>query len=300
MTLLRHADLLRPFLAVARHGNLSAAARELAITQPALTKNVHKLEERLGTTLFERGVRGMKLTRSGAALYDHALQIEVHCRVAESNIDDSASGLSGRIRVGAGPYWGMVLPAAIARLQEQFPRLDVTLDVGVNEITLPKLFAGDLDLVMCRLPEAGTTPPGIERRAFLDIHLRVAAAKRHPLHAKRRITGSDLVRYPWVLYHHDRDVMHRLAAVLKESGLPPPVIRVETTSLLSMLQLLRAGPYLACIPEAYLRAAAAPDIAPLRFTSKIWSFESGALFHESLRDFTPIKLLMEALARDVR
>src|SRR5215472_5730771 len=179
MALLRHADLLRPFLAVARHGNLSAAARELAVSQPALTKSVRKLEQQVGVPLFERRARGMALTRSGAALYDHARQIDVPCRIAEDAIDATASGQAGRIRIGAGTYWGMIVPRAIARLQEQLPRLEVDLEISVNSILLPKLFAGDLDLVMCRLPDPGTVPAGIERRAFLDLDLRIVASKRH-------------------------------------------------------------------------------------------------------------------------
>src|SRR5205814_601335 len=68
MALLRNADLLRSFLAVARTGNLSAAARELSVSQPALTKSVRKLEQQVGVTLFDRRARGMALTPSGTAL----------------------------------------------------------------------------------------------------------------------------------------------------------------------------------------------------------------------------------------
>jgi DNA-binding transcriptional LysR family regulator len=301
MALLRHAGLLRPFLAVARHGNLSAAARELAVSQPALTKSVRKLEQQFGVPLFERRARGMALTPRGAALYDHARQIEAQCRVADDAIDAMASGQAGRVRIGAGPYWGnTAVPRAIARLQQQLPRLDVELEVGVNSVILPKLFAGDLDFVMCALPDGGALPAGIERRDFLEIRLRIVAATQHPLHARRRVTAADLARYPWVLYQHDRDVMNQLAAVVQRGGAPAPAIRVETTSLLAVLQLLRSGPYLACVADALLRALPEPDIAELRFARDIWSFPSGALFHASLREFTPIRLLIDALTDEVK
>jgi DNA-binding transcriptional LysR family regulator len=299
MDLLRHAGLLRPFLAVARHGNLSAAARELAVSQPALTKSVRKLEQQFGVPLFERRARGMLLTRSGEALYDHARTIEVQCRVADDAIVAHATGQAGRIRIGAGPYWGnTVVPRAVAALQELLPRLEVGLEVGVNSVILPKLFAGDLDFVMSALPDVGTLPPGIERRDFFEIHLRVVAGKDHPLHKRRRVTAADLARYPWVLYQHDGDVMHRLAQVVQRGGATAPEIRVETTSLLAVLQLLRAGPYLACMADAFLRDMPAPDIAELRFAREIWSFPSGALFHASLRGLGPIGTLIEVLAHE--
>src|SRR5690349_17457770 len=105
MALLRNAGLLRSFLAVARSGNLSAAARELAVSQPALTKSVRKLEQQVGVPLFERRARGMALTASGATLLTHARAIEAQCRVADGELDALARGQTGRIRVGAGPYW---------------------------------------------------------------------------------------------------------------------------------------------------------------------------------------------------
>src|SRR5512135_2528956 len=114
MALLRSIALLRPFLAVARSGNLSAAARELAVSQPALTKSVRKLEQQVGVPLFDRRARGMALTASGAALLSHARTIEAQCRVADGELEALVHGQAGRIRVGAGPYWGnTVVPRAI-------------------------------------------------------------------------------------------------------------------------------------------------------------------------------------------
>jgi DNA-binding transcriptional LysR family regulator len=300
MALLRSAGLLRPFLAVARAGTLSAAARELAVSQPALTKSVRKLEQQCGVPLFDRRARGMALTPSGEALLAHARLIEAQCRVADGEIEGLIRGQAGRIRVGAGPYWGnTVVPRAVARLQEQLPRLDVGLDVGVNSVILPKLFAGELDLVVGALPEIGALPPGIERRDFFRIHLRVVAGRHHPLHARARVTAADLARYPWVLYQNDRDVMDRLAELLQRGGAPKPHIRVETTSLLAVMQLLRTGPYLACVADALLRAAPEPDIGVLPYARNVWSFPSGALFHASVRDFAPIRTLLDLLSREV-
>jgi DNA-binding transcriptional LysR family regulator len=299
MALLRSAGLLRSFLAVARTGNLSAAARELAVSQPALTKTVRKLEQQCGVALFDRRARGMTLTASGAALLAHARQIEAQCRVADGELDALARGKAGRIRVGAGPYWGnTVVPRAIARLHERLPLLEVGLDVGVNSVILPRLFAGELDLVVGALPDIGALPPGIERRDFFRIRLRVVAGKHHPLHLRPRVSAAELAQYPWVLYQHDRDVMDRLAETLQRGGAPKPLIRVETTSLLAVMQLLRSGPYLACMADALLRAAPEPDIAIVPYPRGVWSFPSGALFHGAVRDFAPIRMLLDILSRE--
>jgi len=299
MALLRSAGLLRPFLAVARAGTLSAAARELAVSQPALTKSVRKLEQQVGVPLFDRRARGMALTASGAALLAHARMIEAQCRVADGELEALARGQAGRIRLGAGPYWGnTVVPRAIARLHERLPGLDVGLEVAVNTVIQPKLYAGELDVIVGALPESAGLPAGIERRDICRINLRVVAGRDHPLQRRKRVTVADLGRYPWVVYQHDRDVMDNLAGLLRRGGAAPPEIRVETTSVTAVMQLLRSGPYLACLADAFLRAAPEPGIAVLRYPHEIWSFPSGALFHTAVRDFAPIRLLIDLIAKE--
>jgi DNA-binding transcriptional LysR family regulator len=299
MSLLRNAGLLRPFLAVARAGTISAAARELAVSQPAVTKSVRKLEEQLGVPLFDRRARGMALTASGAALLGHARTIEAQCRVADGELDALSRGLVGRIRLGAGPYWGnTVVPRAIARLHERMPELDVELEVGVNSVIQPRLYAGELDLIVGALPEGLVMPTGIARRDIYRINLRVVAGRHHPLQRKARVTVIDLARYPWVVYQHDRDVMDKLSALVQQSGMKPPEIRVETTSVTAVIQLLKNGPYLACLADAYLRAAPEPGIRILRYPREIWSFPSGVLYHAAVGTFTPIRLLIDLIARE--
>jgi DNA-binding transcriptional LysR family regulator len=299
MALLRSAGLLRPFLAVARIGNLSAAARELSVSQPALTKSVRKLEQQVGVPLFDRRARGMSLTPSGIALLAHARLVEAQCRVADGELDALARGQAGRIHVGAGPYWGnTVVPRAIARLHERMPQLDVGLDVGVNAVIQPRLFAGELDLIVGGLPDAGTLPAGIEQVDFYTIRTRVVAGRHHPLQRRSRVSVADLARYPWVFYQHDRDVMTKLSALFQRSGVGAPEIRVETTSLHAVMQLLRSGPYLACIADAFLRAAPDPAIVILPYPRAIWTFPAGVQIHGALREFAPIRALLELIAQE--
>ena len=296
MALLRSIALLRPFLAVARSGNLSAAARELAVSQPALTKSVRKLEQQFGVALFDRRARGMTLTATGAALLAHARLIEAQCRFADAEIEELAHGEAGMIRMGAGPYWGPTLvPIAVARLQARFPRLRVDLEVGVNTITLPKLFAGELDLVMSALPDAAALATGIAMEDFGEFHLRVVAGRQHPLHRKRRVAAIDLARYSWVLYQHDADTLRKLTRVMRAGGAAAPNVAVVTTSLHAVMQFLKSGPYLACLADAYLRAMPEPGIGIVPFRREIWSFPSGALYHASMGNFAPISTLLGAL-----
>jgi DNA-binding transcriptional LysR family regulator len=295
MPLLRNASLLRAFLAVAREGNLSAAARSLSVSQPALTKSIRKLEQQFGVPLFDRRARGMTLTRGGAALLAHAKLIEAQCGFADAEIEMLAHGEGGRIRLGAGTYWGVtVVPRAVATLQARLPRLRVDLEVGVNSVILPKLFAGDLDFVMSALPERSDLPPGIETRSFGELHLRIVAGRDHPLVRRRAVSIDDIARHPFAIYQHDRDVLARLGALNAGRGVMP-AISVETTSLHALVQLLKSGPYVACLPDGFLRAMPDPGLAVVPFRRDIWSFDSGALFPAALREAPPIVALLELL-----
>lgn len=106
MDLLRNIGLLRSFLAVAREGNVTAAAEKMGLSQPALTRNIRRLEEECGITLFDRHTRGVTLTVYGQTLLRYAQMIDTECRFASSELEAMRSGHRGHLRIGGGPFWG--------------------------------------------------------------------------------------------------------------------------------------------------------------------------------------------------
>jgi DNA-binding transcriptional LysR family regulator len=98
-----------------------------------------------------------------------------------------------------------------------------------------------------------------------------------------------------VLYQHDKDTLDKLTVVMRAGGAQPPNVVVVTTSLHAVMQFLKSGPYLACLADAYLRAMPEPGVAVIPFRREIWSFPSGALYHDSVRNFAPISTLVAAL-----
>jgi DNA-binding transcriptional LysR family regulator len=300
MGLLQQGALLRHFLAVANERSVSAAARALAISQPALTRSIRRLEADYGVALFERLPRGMALTPFGEVLLRHAQRIATEIQFAEAEMDAFREGHAGRLRVGAGPFWGAtIVPVGIARMQQRFPKLAVHLDVGVNAVILPKLFDGELDLVFGAIPEADALPPFILRREFLANDIRIVAGTSHPLLQRPRITARDLAPYPWVIYQQDRDVIVRLLAAMQTAGAAPPAIRVESTSMSALIRLLKAGPYLACVSEALINAQPDVGIRVLPLALEIWRFSTGMLLHRSLEHHAPARALGDCVYAEV-
>jgi len=123
---------LRLFLTTLEHGNITAAASALGITQPALSKQLARLEEVFGVPLLERLPRGVKTSAQGKILRDHAKSIEASYRSAVRHLGSPGGAEAGEIAVGAGYFWlHGFLPRAVANLVAEQPeaRIRIVADV---------------------------------------------------------------------------------------------------------------------------------------------------------------------------
>jgi DNA-binding transcriptional LysR family regulator len=110
---------LLTFRAVARAGSFSAAARELALTQPAVSQQVAALERELGARLLRRGPGGLSLTEAGALALEHAEALAERLALADAQLGELRDA-GGPLRVGAFPSaLATLVPAAIARVVPQ-------------------------------------------------------------------------------------------------------------------------------------------------------------------------------------
>lgn len=142
----RRLQMLR---AVAREGSLSAAARALGYTQPAVSHHIARLEEEVGTALLTRIGRGVRLTDAGSALVDHADVVFSRLDAAEEDVAAIAGLRAGRVRLAAFPSAGAtVLAGALARLREAHPGVVVSFVEAEPEDALPLLRGGDIDLAL--------------------------------------------------------------------------------------------------------------------------------------------------------
>jgi molybdate transport repressor ModE-like protein len=177
--------------AVARHGSLSAAGRELGYSQPAVSHHIARLEDELGTALVTRIGRGTVLTDAGRALAAHADIVLRDVMAAEEDVAAIAGLHAGRVRLAAFPSAGaMLAPPVLAELTREHPGVKATFLEAEPEEALPLLRSGDLDVVIgFRYPEAaGQDGDDFEYLPLL----------RDPLHvvlpAGHRLAGADAVR----------------------------------------------------------------------------------------------------------
>ena len=215
------------FLAIAERLNMSQAAEAMNITQPGLSKSMHRLQRELGTKLYDRRGRGIELTEAGRALQRHGKVIEGQLADAHTELTGIASGILGHVRIGAGPSWlSRYLPESIANIIKLHPKLRFTVKAGFADGLVGQLRRGELDVVIGALPENRTDPDLRFVRLTAD-STHVIGRLNHPLLAKQKRVLSDYTSYGWVLPARQEAMQQRLLRVFKVAGQNEPVTVVE-------------------------------------------------------------------------
>lgn len=146
-------DQLRALCSVLELGTISAAARQLNLTQPAVSQQIRELELRVGVPLLERLGRRIQPTPAGSELADRAHRIEAEVDAALNAMRRYQEGYLGRVRIGAAAtVTAYLLPHAVRRLRREHPGLDLSIWVGVTADIVDRVIANRLDIGLVSLP----------------------------------------------------------------------------------------------------------------------------------------------------
>ena len=255
---------IRSFCAVARAGSFTRAAEELGIAQPSLSQQIRTLEKKIGTPLFERMGRSVRLTAFGEALREPALSILQQIAMAENSLANLREGVRGRLRVGVIPT---ILPYLIApRIGEflkGFPDVDLKLVEDATPRLVEQLQSGDLDIAVTALPVKN---PDIICSELFREPLFLAVAEDHPLARKSTADLGDLANEPLLLLkegHCLRDSV--LMACTRAKAELRSIF--ETDQLESIFQLIKSGFGVTLVPEMASSHAAGCALVPLQGTN---------------------------------
>ena len=145
-------ELYRIFYTVANHGNITAAAKELNISQPAISKSIKNLEEQLGGTLFIRTKRGVILTSEGKEFYNYIKKAIEYITSAENKFTDLINLETGCIRIGISTTLTkeFLLPY-LEKFHKLYPNIDIMINTNISSELLTKLRNGLIDIVILNL-----------------------------------------------------------------------------------------------------------------------------------------------------
>jgi DNA-binding transcriptional LysR family regulator len=225
----RHLDV---FLAVAKAGSMQRAAREVNVTQPAISKMIAELEVTFGASLFERSKRGVVPTECGRALVARAQLVLNDLESARDEIAAIARGVVGRVRVGVLPVAeARLLSGTLLALRKSAPGLAVQVEDGTRDVMLNALRRGEIDCVIGRLDaDTGAGDRDLIIEKLLQLPVAIVASPSHPLARRRRLTWPELVGYPWILPQPGAPIRAAIDREFTAIGLTPPQPVIETTS----------------------------------------------------------------------
>jgi len=224
------------FETIAEIGHLGRAAERLGRTQPALTKCIRRLEDSIGSEVFSRTGRGLKLTAVGEVLLAQAKRLRSAIDEGLREVTDFAEGAAGRVRVGTGATMAeYLLPGVCRALTTGTPGVTAEIFIAMNDVLRDALRAGEIDLLV------GPVLVGEEREfaieAFGSDEVVVVAPPQHPL-CGRKVTVEDLALYKWVLPAESVAMRQWLIRVFEANGLLGPQVQVETNSILLLPRLI--------------------------------------------------------------
>lgn len=240
------------FAVVAEHAHLGRAAAALGLSQPALSKSLRRLESVLQTKLVKRTPKGVELTPEGSTLLARVRELRVSLQNVTREISEVGEGRVGRLRVGAGPAISeQFLSAVFAAILESSPRCALQVILSDNDLMIPTLLNGELDLIINYQPPR--LPDGLTfERLFTDRHV-VSVSADHPLAKKRRVTLRELANERWAVSEATLLPQQRLHEAFRDLGLPPPKIAFESRSTALRLRTVASTRLLDFTSEAVIR-----------------------------------------------
>ncbi|ANG63570.1 hypothetical protein A8C75_14525 [Marinobacterium aestuarii] len=292
---------LHQFRVVAEQKNLTAASQLLHLSQPALTKNIKKVEEEFGVPLFERLPRGMLLTPFGEALLHRVKRMEMEYRYAHEELSALQSGATASLNIGSGPVWALnYLPDILTQMYQRFPSLSVRLESGSMSVLMPKLIAGELDLALGTQDIDERLTDELEYIHMLDVDLIVVARSNHPLAHQATVSAEELCRYRWVLFMQSQDQIGQYNHFLRQHGLPSLDVCLQSDYWTTAQAMLHQGDYLMSMPKQLLHQATDNDLVQIAFVQKIWGFSSGIWYAPAARSLPAVNEFINFMIRDVR
>ena len=237
---------LRVLDAVARHGSVTAAARELAYSQPSVSHHLSRLEAETGAQLLQRAGRGIRLTQAGWLLADRAAEIIGRLDAADAELSAHIGLNAGRVRLaGFASAIGSLVPRAAATLARDHPGLEIgSTDTHPPE-ALELLRTGKVEVaIIFRYDESEEEPSGIRLRHLLDDPMYLLS------HRRTRELAS-LSEATWIA-GCERCRGH-LLALCAAAGFEPR-IGYESDDMVLIQALVAAGLCVATLPGLALRA----------------------------------------------
>ncbi|NOZ36723.1 MAG: LysR family transcriptional regulator [Gammaproteobacteria bacterium] len=181
---------LRLFESVARNNSFTRAAKELALSQPAVSSQMKRLEQELGVAVFEQVGKKIFLTPAGMALYDSSGNILAHVAELKENIDSFKGVIQGPLQIAVITTSKYFMPHLLGEFLKKYPDVKPTLKFTNRAAVMARLMNNEDDFVVLGLPPDN---PNLKSYQFLQNVLVAVAPPDHPMAQKKNIPLRDFI-----------------------------------------------------------------------------------------------------------
>ena len=226
---------LEYFAVVAEHGNIGRAADALALSQPALSMSLRRLERATGSKIVRRTPKGVELTEAGATLLRHVARLRLAHEDILREVSDIGQARSGHVRIGTSLGLSDTrLAYACSKFLNDAPRVTISITGANQPDLLSAVRSGTVDFLFTS--SAGLDAEDLAQEHVINDQYVVCCSSGHALVRSKRLSMADLVGERWVLPGERNSASQkRLQFAFEERGLPSP--RIALTSPLSELRL---------------------------------------------------------------
>jgi DNA-binding transcriptional LysR family regulator len=243
---LRH---LRYFVAVAEELHFRRAAERLGIAQPALSQQIHQLEQEIEVLLFHRLTRGVELADAGRVFLDDARAILERVEQAKAKAQRVARGDQGMIRVGftGSASFNPIVPSVIQDYRGRFPGIAVSLVESGTSQLVDSLRAGRVDAAFIRSPTGEVD--GLVVVGILEEEMLIALPSRHRLSTSASLALEALTGEPFILFPRasSPELYDTIVLACRRAGFTPNIVQ-QAPEVASTLNLIAAGEGVSVVP----------------------------------------------------
>lgn len=244
-------SLYHIFYTVGRTGNISQAAKELYISQPAISKSIHKLEQNLDTALFKRSSRGVSLTADGEALFEKVKEAFALLSEGETSILHNHSREIPRLRIGASSTLSKyVLLSHLKPYITDHPQVRITISCQSTYQTLRLLDEGKIDMGLIGRPRS---LQGYTFRPLLRISDTFVTTGQYLKNQQELYPEEPLFHTATFMMLDEENITRQsVNAKLKEQGMELGNI-LEVTSMDLLIQFAQIGLGIACVIREFVQ-----------------------------------------------
>jgi len=240
---------IEAFLAVARTLSFSQAAAAVHLSQPALSANIHRLEQTLGARLFDRDTRTVSLSVVGREFVEVASGITSQVACGLDRMQDVVSGSHGQLTIAVAPSVAAgVLPNVLVRYKAAYPDIHLKIHDVLTTVGIEMVRAGSADIAL--LPEQPDAAD-LEQLVLFKDPLVVLCATDHPLASRRNLDWSDIIPHDLIVRGQHSSVRQLLdAQFLLYGQILQPAFEVNHVG--TALGLISAGLGIGIVPASLL------------------------------------------------